>query len=38
MGCGSGRWAQLVATKISKLNCIDPSKEALEVAKKIYLT
>ena len=34
MGCGSGRWAQLVATKISKLNCIDPSKEALEVAKR----
>ena len=23
MGCGSGRWAKLVAPKISKLFCID---------------
>lgn len=34
MGCGSGRWAKLVAPRVSKLNCIDPSSEALEVAKK----
>lgn len=34
MGCGSGRWAKLVAPQISKLNCIDPSIEALKVAKK----
>ena len=34
MGCGSGRWAQLVATKISNLTCIDPSRKALEVARK----
>lgn len=34
MGCGSGRWAKLVAPRISKLNCIEPSIEALNVAKK----
>ena len=34
MGCGSGRWAKLVAPRISKLNCIEPSIEALKVAKK----
>ncbi len=33
MGCGSGRWAQLVAPKVGKLHCIDPS-EAIQVAKK----
>tara|TARA_B100001093_G_scaffold376453_1_gene361605 strand:- start:3123 stop:4520 length:1398 start_codon:yes stop_codon:yes gene_type:complete len=33
MGCGSGRWALLVAPKIGKLNCIDPSKDAIKVAK-----
>ena len=33
LGCGSGRWAKLIAPKIKKLNCIDPSKKALEVAK-----
>ena len=33
MGCGSGRWAKLVAPKIGKLNCIDPSSAALEIAK-----
>jgi ubiquinone/menaquinone biosynthesis C-methylase UbiE len=34
MGCGSGRWAVLVAPKVGKLNCIDPSPEALSVARK----
>lgn len=34
MGCGSGRWSKLIAPKIKKLNCIDPSLEALNVAKK----
>ena len=34
MGCGSGRWAELVAPKVEKLNCIDPSSDALEVAQK----
>ena len=33
LGCGTGRWANLVAPKVGRLNCIDPS-EALEVAKK----
>ena len=34
MGCGSGRWAKLVAPRIQKLHCIDPSNQALSVAKK----
>lgn len=34
IGCGSGRWAKLVADKVKKLYCIDASIEALEVAKK----
>ena len=33
MGCGSGRWAQFVAPKVRRLNCIDPSK-SINVAKK----
>lgn len=33
MGCGTGRWAQLVAPRIGRLNCIDPSS-ALEVARR----
>jgi SAM-dependent methyltransferase len=32
LGCGSGRWAQLVAPQVGRLHCIDPSA-ALEVAK-----
>ena len=34
MGCGSGRWSKLIAPNIKKLNCIDPSLKALNVAKK----
>ena len=34
MGCGSGRWAKLVAPKVGKLICIDASAEALDVAKR----
>ena len=34
MGCGSGIWAVLVAPKVGKLTCIDPSLEALEVARR----
>lgn len=34
MGCGTGRWAKFIAPKVKKLNCIEPSKNALEVAKK----
>ena len=33
MGCGSGRWAKLIANKVKLLNCIDPSAVALEQAK-----
>jgi len=33
MGCGSGRWAKLVAPRVCKLHCIDPSS-AIEVAKR----
>ena len=32
MGCGTGRWAKLVAPKVGLLHCVDPS-EALEIAK-----
>ena len=34
MGCGSGRWSKIIAPLVKKLNCIDPSLEALNVAKK----
>ena len=34
LGCGSGRWATFIAPKVKKLNCIDPSSEAILVAKK----
>jgi SAM-dependent methyltransferase len=34
MGCGSGRWAKILATKVKKLNCIDGSRKALAMAKK----
>ena len=33
LGCGSGRWAKLVAPKVGLLHCIDPSV-ALDVARK----
>ena len=33
MGCGSGRWANFMAPYVAKLNCIDPSEEAINVAK-----
>lgn len=32
MGCGSGRWARLVALRVGHLHCIDLSS-AIEVAK-----
>jgi ubiquinone/menaquinone biosynthesis C-methylase UbiE len=34
LGCGSGRWASMVAPRVGELNCIDPSFKALNVAKK----
>jgi SAM-dependent methyltransferase len=32
LGCGSGRWAKLIAPRVGKLHCIDPSS-AIDVAK-----
>lgn len=37
LGCGSGRWAKLVADRVGTLHCIDPSEAALEVAQKNLL-
>ena len=34
LGCGSGRWAKIVADKVGQLHCIDASEGALNVAKK----
>jgi SAM-dependent methyltransferase len=34
LGCGSGRWARLVAERVGTLHCIDASPEALEVARR----
>jgi ubiquinone/menaquinone biosynthesis C-methylase UbiE len=34
IGCGSGRWAQLVAPRVNTLHCVDASAEALAVAEK----
>jgi SAM-dependent methyltransferase len=33
-GCGSGRWAALVAPRVGRLHCVDASAEAVSVAKK----
>ena len=33
LGCGSGRWARLVAPKVGKLHLVDPS-DAIEVARR----
>jgi len=37
MGCGSGRWARLMAPRVGHLHCIDPSS-ALDVAKRTLST
>jgi SAM-dependent methyltransferase len=34
MGCGSGRWARLVAPRVGKLLCVDASADALAVARR----
>ncbi len=31
-GCGSGRWAKLVAARVARLHCFDASAEAIAVA------
>lgn len=33
LGCGSGRWARLVAPRVGRLHCIDPSV-AIDVARR----
>src|ERR1043165_8782703 len=33
-GCGSGRWAALVAPRVGVLHCIDASADALAVARR----
>ncbi|HEV3049247.1 MAG TPA: class I SAM-dependent methyltransferase, partial [Longimicrobium sp.] len=33
LGCGSGRWAALVAPRVGRLHCIDASARALGVAR-----
>lgn len=33
LGCGSGRWAEMVAPQVKKLVCIDASAQALAVAQ-----
>jgi SAM-dependent methyltransferase len=33
-GCGSGRWAALVARRVGELHCIDASAAALDVARR----
>lgn len=33
LGCGSGRWAALVAPRVGHLHCIDPS-DAIEIARR----
>lgn len=35
LGCGSGRWAAAVAPRVGLLHCIDPSSDALAVAKRV---
>ena len=34
MGCGTGRWARLVAPRVGHLHCVDPSA-ALDIARKL---
>ncbi len=34
LGCGSGRWALLVAPRVGRLHCIDASDDALNVARR----
>jgi SAM-dependent methyltransferase len=33
-GCGSGRWAKLVAPRVGRLHCVDASPDALAVASR----
>jgi len=33
-GCGSGRWARLIAPRVRRLHCVDASQEVLRVARR----
>jgi len=33
-GCGSGRWAAVVAPRVAKLYCVDASEAALQIARR----
>lgn len=34
LGCGSGRWAARIVERVGLLHCIDPSPQALDVARR----
>src|SRR5689334_9089948 len=34
LGCGSGRFAAVMAPKVGSLHCIDPADKALDVARR----
>lgn len=34
IGCGSGRWAVMVAPRVQTLHCVDPS-DAIEIARRV---
>ncbi|MGH2394213.1 MAG: class I SAM-dependent methyltransferase [Candidatus Limnocylindria bacterium] len=34
LGCGTGRWARLVASRVGRMVCVDASEEALRVAAR----
>ena len=34
VGCGSGRWAALIAQRVAELHCVDPAEAALRVAER----
>lgn len=38
LGCGTGRWAALVAPRVGRLHCIDPAAKALGVARRRLAT
>ena len=35
MGAGSGRWAKFIAQKVKQIDCVEPSKLAINEAKTI---
>ncbi len=34
LGCGTGRWAAMIAPRVAELHCIDPSLNAINIARK----